>query len=90
MSSGETHGIWGGTTPEDRTRARRQEAARRRQPPAGPGPSRQDPRLLTRPASHAICRARGTATAASFLLHGHEKLGKRADGCTKVILHPAA
>jgi WhiB family transcriptional regulator, redox-sensing transcriptional regulator len=30
MSSGETHGIWGGTTPEDRTRARRQEAARRR------------------------------------------------------------
>ena len=30
MSSGEMHGIWGGTTPEDRTRARRKEAARRR------------------------------------------------------------
>jgi WhiB family redox-sensing transcriptional regulator len=30
MTSGEMHGIWGGTTPEDRTRARRQEAARRR------------------------------------------------------------
>jgi WhiB family transcriptional regulator, redox-sensing transcriptional regulator len=30
MSSGEMHGIWGGTTPEDRTRTRRQEAARRR------------------------------------------------------------
>jgi WhiB family transcriptional regulator, redox-sensing transcriptional regulator len=30
MSTGESHGIWGGTTPEDRTRVRRQEAARRR------------------------------------------------------------
>jgi WhiB family transcriptional regulator, redox-sensing transcriptional regulator len=30
MNSGEMHGIWGGTTPEDRTRARRKDAARRR------------------------------------------------------------
>jgi WhiB family redox-sensing transcriptional regulator len=30
MSSGEMHGIWGGTTPEDRTRVRRKEAARSR------------------------------------------------------------
>jgi len=30
MSSGEMHGIWGGTNPEDRTRTRRAEAARRR------------------------------------------------------------
>jgi WhiB family transcriptional regulator, redox-sensing transcriptional regulator len=30
MANGENHGIWGGTTPEDRTRARRSEAARRR------------------------------------------------------------
>jgi WhiB family redox-sensing transcriptional regulator len=30
MGTGESHGIWGGTTPEDRTRARRAEAARRR------------------------------------------------------------
>ena len=30
MTSGEMHGIWGGTTPEDRTRARRKEAAHRR------------------------------------------------------------
>lgn len=30
MSSGEMHGIWGGTTPEERTRVRRKEAARRR------------------------------------------------------------
>jgi WhiB family redox-sensing transcriptional regulator len=30
MRSGEMHGIWGGTTPEDRTRTRRKEAARRR------------------------------------------------------------
>jgi WhiB family redox-sensing transcriptional regulator len=30
MRNGESHGIWGGTTPEDRTKARRAEAARRR------------------------------------------------------------
>lgn len=30
MRNGEMHGIWGGTTPEDRVRARRQETARRR------------------------------------------------------------
>jgi WhiB family redox-sensing transcriptional regulator len=30
MSSGEMHGIWGGTTPQDRTRTRRADAARRR------------------------------------------------------------
>ena len=30
MNNSEMHGIWGGTTPEDRTRARRSEAARRR------------------------------------------------------------
>jgi WhiB family redox-sensing transcriptional regulator len=30
MSTGEMHGIWGGTTPEDRTRERRRESARRR------------------------------------------------------------
>lgn len=30
MRNGEMHGIWGGTTPEDRVRARRQEIARRR------------------------------------------------------------
>jgi WhiB family transcriptional regulator, redox-sensing transcriptional regulator len=30
MRTGESHGIWGGTTPEDRTKARRAEAARRR------------------------------------------------------------
>lgn len=30
MNNGESHGIWGGTTPEDRTRTRRSEAARRR------------------------------------------------------------
>lgn len=35
IQTGEAHGIWGGTTPEDRTRARRQEMARRRQPAGG-------------------------------------------------------
>jgi WhiB family transcriptional regulator, redox-sensing transcriptional regulator len=30
MRTGEAHGIWGGTTPEDRTKARRSAAARRR------------------------------------------------------------
>jgi WhiB family redox-sensing transcriptional regulator len=35
MRSGETHGVWGGTTPEDRIRARRQRTrlARRAWPP---------------------------------------------------------
>jgi WhiB family transcriptional regulator, redox-sensing transcriptional regulator len=30
MRSGEMHGIWGGTTPEERIRQRREQAARRR------------------------------------------------------------
>jgi WhiB family redox-sensing transcriptional regulator len=30
MRTGEAHGIWGGTTPEDRTRARRRHSARLR------------------------------------------------------------
>jgi WhiB family redox-sensing transcriptional regulator len=30
MDNSETHGIWGGTTPEERTRDRRRRAARRR------------------------------------------------------------
>ena len=30
METGQTHGIWGGTTPEQRTRARRKRAAARR------------------------------------------------------------
>jgi len=30
MRTGEAHGIWGGTTPEERARARRRAAARRR------------------------------------------------------------
>jgi WhiB family redox-sensing transcriptional regulator len=34
MRSGEMHGIWGGTTPEERTRARRQRNRGRRPRPA--------------------------------------------------------
>ena len=34
MRSGEMHGIWGGTTPEERTRARRQRNRGRRARPA--------------------------------------------------------
>lgn len=36
MQTGEAHGIWGGTTPEERTRVRRQSAARRRRRARGP------------------------------------------------------
>jgi WhiB family redox-sensing transcriptional regulator len=36
MRTGETHGIWGGTTPEERLRARRQRSRARRPGPAWP------------------------------------------------------
>jgi WhiB family transcriptional regulator, redox-sensing transcriptional regulator len=43
LRSGEAYGIWGGTTPGERTRARRRRSQQKRQRAAA-GPSCQEPR----------------------------------------------